>query len=177
MNLSARNKTLAIYASKCVAGILLCFPIYIFLNHWVDYTWSLISVILVLSPEGKDALDLALTRIKANFIGAGTGVLILLLHIPNPWNLATGAIISLFVCDRLKLNAGARSTLAAMIIILLHQEGSMERPLWDSALSRIIAVVSGCLLALLITYVFHSIFKLNPPAATPTETTRKEREG
>ncbi|MBL7840025.1 MAG: FUSC family protein [Cyclobacteriaceae bacterium] len=179
MKLSARNKTLAIYAAKCVAGVLLCFPIYMFLNAWVDYTWSLISVILVLSPEGKDALDLALTRIKANFIGAGTGVLILLLHLPSPWNLAAGAIISLFICDRLNLNAGARSTLAAMIIILLHQEGSTGGAhLWDSALSRIVAVVSGCLLGLLITYVFHSIFKFTTPvSASEAPKKEKEREG
>ncbi|MFN8334187.1 MAG: FUSC family protein [Cyclobacteriaceae bacterium] len=177
MNLSARNKTLAIYAAKCVAGILLCFPIYIFLKQWVDYTWSLISVILVLSPEGKDALDLALTRIKANFIGAGTGVVILLLHLPSPWNLAAGAVISLFVCDRFNLNAGARSTLAAMIIILLHQEGSNGGThLWDSALSRIVAVISGCVLGLLITYVFHSIFRFNTPV-NANEAPKKEREG
>ena len=177
MTLSLRNKTLAIYAAKCVTGIFLCFPIFIFLNQWVDYTWSLISVMLVLSPEGKDALALALTRIKANFVGAGTGLLILLLQIPSPWNLAAGAIISLFICDRLKLNAGARSTLAAMIIILLHQEGTFAGPHpWDSALSRIIAVVSGCLLGLLITYVFHSIFKINAPVAV-TEAATKEREG
>jgi|JI10StandDraft_1071094.scaffolds.fasta_scaffold47982_7 uncharacterized membrane protein YgaE (UPF0421/DUF939 family) len=177
MTLSVRNKTLAIYAAKCVTGIFLCFPIFIFLNQWVDYTWSLISVMLVLSPEGKDALALALTRIKANFVGAGTGLLILLLQIPSPWNLAAGAIISLFICDRLKLNAGARSTLAAMIIILLHQEGTFAGPHpWDSALSRIIAVVSGCLLGLLITYVFHSIFKINAPVAV-TEAATKEREG
>lgn len=179
MKLSVRNKTLAIYAAKCVTGVLLCFPIFIFLNQWIDYTWSLISVVLVLSPEGKDALDLALTRIKANFVGAGTGLLILLLQLPAPINLAIGAVVSLFVCDRLKLNAGARSTLAAMIIILLHQ---LDNPhvysehLWDSALSRIIAVVSGCILGLLITYVFHSIFKINAPAAT-TEVAKKEREG
>ena len=179
MNLRARNKTLAIYAAKCVTGIFLCFPIFIFLNPWVDYTWSLISVVLVLSPEGKDALDLALTRIKANFVGAGTGLLILLLHIPSPWNLAAGAIVSLFACDRLKLNAGARSTLAAMIIILLHQQ---DKPLledahvWYSALSRVVAVVAGCLLGLLITYVFHSVLKINAPQAT-TVVAKKEREG
>lgn len=175
--LSTRNKTLAIYAAKCVTGILLCFPIFVFLSDWIDYTWSLISVILVLSPEGKDSLELALTRIKANFVGAATGLIILLTHISSPWNLAAGAIISLFLCDRLKLNAGARSTLAAMIIILLHQEGTQAgTPLWNSALSRIVAVVSGCFLGLLITYVFHSIFKINTSVSV-TEIMRKEREG
>jgi uncharacterized membrane protein YgaE (UPF0421/DUF939 family) len=110
-------------------------------------------------------------------VGAGTGILILLLNISSPWNLAAGAIISLFICDRLKLNAGARSTLAALIIILLHQEGTFAGTnLWDSALSRIIAVVSGCLLGLLVTYVFHSIFKINAPVAV-SEAAKKEREG
>lgn len=177
MKLSARNKTLAIYAAKCVAGILLCAPISIFLYQWVDYTWSLISVVLVLSPEGKDALELALTRIKANFVGASTGILILLLQLPSPWNLGLGAVVSLFVCDRLKLNAGARSTLAAMIIILLHQEGTLAGTnVWDSALSRVVAVVFGCLLGLLITYVFHSVFKINA-SVVATEAAKKEREG
>lgn len=181
MTLSARNKTITIYAAKCAAGILLCAPIHIFLNQWVDYTWSLISVVLVLSPEGKDALDLALTRIKANFVGAGTGILILLIQVPSPWNLMLGAIISLFLCDRLKLNAGARSTLAAMIIILLHQQDNPQPQnvhVWDSALSRVVAVVSGCLLGLLITYVFHSVFKINVnvPVAV-AESPKKEREG
>ncbi len=171
MNL--RYKTLAIYTAKCVTGIILCFFISTFLKEWVDYTWCLISVVLVLSPEGKDALELALTRIKANLVGAATGILILVLQIPTPWNIAAGAVISLFMCDRLKLNTGARSTLAAMIIILLYQEGTH---FWDSALSRITAVVIGCLLGLIITYVFHSLIKINAPALN-SEAVKKEREG
>lgn len=170
MNL--RNKTLAIYIAKCVTGIVLCFFISLLLKQWVDYAWCLISVVLVLSPEGKDAVELALTRIKANLVGASTGVLVLLLQVPSPWNIAAGAIVSLFVCDRLKLNAGARSTLAAMIIILLHQEGTH---VWDSALSRITAVIVGCLLGLIITYTFHSIMKINAPALN-SESVKKEKE-
>jgi uncharacterized membrane protein YgaE (UPF0421/DUF939 family) len=173
MRMDLRNKTLAVYIAKCVTGIILCYVSSLYLNQWVDYTWCLISVMLVLSPEGKDAMDLALTRIKANLVGAATGILVLLLQIPTPWNIATGAIISLFVCDRLKLNAGARSTLAAVIIILLHPGGPH---LWDSALSRITAVVVGCILGLLITYVFHSIIKINAPVMN-SEAVKKEREG
>ncbi len=171
MNL--RYKTLAIYTAKCVTGIILCFYISALLQEWVDYTWCLISVVLVLSPEGKDALDLALTRIKANVVGAATGILILILQIPSPWSIAVGAAVSLFVCDQLKLNTGARSTLAAMIIILLYQEGGT--PVWDSAVSRMIAVVIGCLLGLIITYVFHSFIKINEPALN-SEAVKKERE-
>jgi uncharacterized membrane protein YgaE (UPF0421/DUF939 family) len=171
MNL--RYKTLLIYTAKCVIGIILCFLVTSFINEWVDYTWCLISVILVLSPEGKDALDLSLTRIKANLVGAATGILIILFHVPSPWDIVSGAMISLFICDQLKLNSGARSTLAAVIIILLHPEEGVH--VWDSALSRIVAVVLGCLLGLVITYVFHSLVKINEPALN-SEAEEKERE-
>lgn len=171
--MSTRNKTLIIYTGKCVTGILLCFVISLFFQSWIDYPWSLISVVLILSPEGKDALDLAVTRIKANFVGAGTGVLMLLTQLPPPWHIALGAVVSLFLCDRLKLNTGARSTLAAMIIILLHHDGTH---LWDSALSRVSAVVVGCLIGLLVTSVFHTVIKVDTLALN-SEDLKKEKEG
>lgn len=176
--MSLQNKNLLIYAGKCVTGTLLCFLISIYLGRWIDYSWSLISVVLVLSPEGKDALDLAFTRIKGNLVGAAIGILILFLTIPVPWNIATGTALSLFACDRLKLNTGARSTLAAMIIILLHHEGTH---LWDAALSRVLAVIAGCLLGLGITYLFHSLIRIETPAinseAVKSDAVKKEREG
>jgi len=171
--MSLRNKNLIVYAGKCVVGILLCFVVSLFFKSWIDYPWSLISVVLILSPEGKDALELAITRIKANFVGATTGALMLLTQLPSPWNIALGAAVSLFACDRFNLNTGARSTLAAMIIILLHPEGTH---LWDSALSRVSAVVVGCLIGLLVTFVFHSIIKIDALALN-SEDAKKEKEG
>ncbi len=171
--MSLRNKNLLIYCAKCVTGVLLCYLLSLFFGSWIDYPWSLISVVLVLSPEGKDALELAITRIKANLVGASTGILILFLQVPVPWNIAGGVAVSLFACDRLKLNRGARSTLAALIIILLHQEGTH---LWDAAMSRVLAVVVGCLLGLGITFVFHSLIKIDAPAVN-SEGAKKEREG
>jgi uncharacterized membrane protein YgaE (UPF0421/DUF939 family) len=155
MAISQRNKSLISYAAKCVAGILLCTLISYFVT-WMDYSWSLISVVLVLSPEGKDTLELTLTRIKANMVGAGTGIILLLSELPNPYNMAVGAVLALWICDRLKLNTGARSTLAALIIVILHNEGMH---VWDAALSRVSAVVVGCLSGLAISYVFHLVIK------------------
>ena len=170
--MSLRYKSLLVYSGKCVAGILLCYLISYFIGSWIDYRWSLISVALVLSPEGKAALDLSLTRIKANTVGALIGVLILLVGVPAPWNIAAGAVLSLFACDRLGLNTGARSTLAAMIIILLHVEGSH---LWDAALSRVLAVGVGSLLGLCITYVFHSLIRIDTLAVN-SEAIKKDSQ-
>jgi uncharacterized membrane protein YgaE (UPF0421/DUF939 family) len=168
-----RNKMMFVYMAKCVTGILLCSLLSVFMSEWIDYPWSLISVVLVLSPEGKDAVDLALTRIKANLVGAFVGVLMLVTQLAWPWNIAVGAALALFVCDRLKLNAAARSTLAAVIIILLHPESTT---LWSSALNRVGAVITGCILGLAITYVYHSFIKIETPALN-SEAVKKEREG
>lgn len=164
---------LLVYVAKCVLGVLLCSLLSLFLNKWIDYPWSLISVVLVLSPEGKDAVELSLARIKANMVGATVGVLMLFTQMPWPWNIALGSALALFICDRLKLNTAARSTLAAVIIILLKQEGET---IWSSALNRVGAVIMGCVLGLLITYVFHSFIKVET-AALNSEEIKKEREG
>ncbi|GHM99659.1 hypothetical protein WSM22_11490 [Cytophagales bacterium WSM2-2] len=167
-----KNKILIVYISKCVSGVLLCSLLSVFLNQWIDYPWSLISVVLVLSPEGKDAMELALNRIKANLVGASVGVLMLVVQMPWPWNIALGAAIALFICDRLKLNTAARSTLAAVIIILL-QPGATT--LWSSAVNRAGAVITGCALGLVITFIFHFFIKIENPALN-SEAEQKEKE-
>jgi uncharacterized membrane protein YgaE (UPF0421/DUF939 family) len=164
---------LLVYIAKCVLGVLLCSLLSIFFSQWIDYPWSLISVVLVLSPEGKDAIELSLTRIKANLVGATVGVAMLLSQIPWPWNIAVGAALALFICDRFKLNAAARSTLAAVIIILLRQE---DQTIWTSAINRVGAVITGCVIGLLITFVFHAFIKADAPALN-SEEIKKEREG
>jgi len=167
------NKTLVVYILKCVAGVLLCSLLSVFFSEWIDYSWSLISVVLVLSPEGTDAVDLALARIKANLVGASVGVLLLFAHVISPWNIALGAALALFICYQLKLETAARTTLAAVIIILLHHEGTT---LYSSAVSRVGAVITGSALGWVITYIFHSIFKINAPAMN-SEAVKKEKEG
>jgi len=167
------DKTLTVYIAKCVSGILLCSLLAVFFQEWIDYSWSLISVVLVLSPEGTDAVTLSVSRIKANFVGAVVGVMLLFSQVPSPWNIAVGAALSLFICYQLKLQAAARSTLAAVIIILLHHEGAN---LWSAALGRVGAVITGCILGLIITYIFHSVIKINAPAMN-SEADKKEKEG
>jgi uncharacterized membrane protein YgaE (UPF0421/DUF939 family) len=154
MNL--RYKSLFIYISKIAVAVLLISFIAGFIP-FMDYSWCLISSVLVLSPEGKDSVELALTRIKANLVGASCGLIILALQVQSPYNIVLASALSLIVCDQLKLNAAARSTLAAAIIVLLHREGTH---LWDGAIGRVIAVIAGCVISLAITFVFHSLFKI-----------------
>lgn len=153
--MNERIRSLLIYAGKCVTGTLIVFIISKLL-HYEDISWALISVILVLSPDGKDSVSLAFTRIKANVVGAAVGVLCLLIGPANMWTISLSLFITLSACYLFKLDAGIRSALAASVIVMLHGSG---KHLWDSALERVIAVLAGCLLGLIITFVFH--FKIN----------------
>jgi len=154
--MSERLKSLLVYAAKCVAGTLIVFIISRLINY-TDIGWCLISVMLVLSPDGKDAVSLALTRIKANVLGASVGALCLLISPSNMWVMSLALVATLSLCYLFKLDAGIRSALAATIIILLHDGG---KHLWDTAIERIILVLAGCVLALLITFAFH--FSIKP---------------
>jgi uncharacterized membrane protein YgaE (UPF0421/DUF939 family) len=160
--MSERIKSLLIYIGKCASATLVVFTLSLLL-HYKDVAWCLISVILVLSPDGKDALPLAFTRIKANFVGASVGVLCLLISVANMWTLSVALAITLSFCYLLKFDAAVRSALAATIIIMLHEEG---KHLWDTALERVIAVVAGCILGLLITFIFHFKEKIGESSLT-----------
>lgn len=143
--------SLLVYAAKCISGTLLAFLITSFFNY-KDLAWCLISVLLVLSPDGKDSVSLAITRIKANVVGALSGLLCLLIAANNMWALSLAIVITLAACYSFNLEAGVRSAIAATVVIMLHPEG---KHIWDTAAERVIAVMAGCLLGLIITFVFH----------------------
>lgn len=147
-------KRLIIYIAKCVTGVLIAFALAKLL-HYNDYIWCLISIILVLSPDAKDALPQATNRIKANLIGAAAGSLMLLFHPLLIIVVAGAVIITIVVCYFAKLENPTRSALAATIITTIHESG---KHVWDTALERVIAVVAGCFIGLIITFTFHSKF-------------------
>jgi uncharacterized membrane protein YgaE (UPF0421/DUF939 family) len=165
--MNERIKSLLIYAAKCAAGTLSVFTLSSLL-HYTDVGWCLISVMLVLSADGKDSVTLAFTRIKANVLGGIVGVVCLLLSPTNMWIVTVAITATLSLCYLFKLDAGIRSAIAATIIIMLHEEG---KHIWDTAIERVIAVLMGCLLALIITFIFHFKSKTTGKA---TETDSQE---
>lgn len=138
------------YVLKCLIGATIGFFIYRAFPE--SGAWSLVSILLVLSPEGKDAINLAEVRIKANLVGAGTGLVLFFLHPPAFVMLCLGVVIVLVVCELLKLQVATRSALASVIIICIHESGKY---FWQVAVERAGGVVGGCLIALLITYIVH----------------------
>jgi uncharacterized membrane protein YgaE (UPF0421/DUF939 family) len=161
--MAAPSQNLVIYIVKCVIGTLAVFAISS-LIHYKNLGWALISVILVLSPEGDDTVNIAINRIKANVIGAGVGLFCLLTGYSNMWTMCLAVTITLVASHYFNLDTSTRSALAATVIIMLHQEGTH---LWSTAIERVIAVFAGGALGLVITFVFHLFYK---PAPKTVET-------
>lgn len=151
-----RIKSLGFYSTKCVAATLSVFALSS-LIHYDNIGWSLISAILVIAPEGRDTITIAVNRIKANVVGAGMGLVCLLVGSSTMWTMSLAVVLTLILCYLFNLEVATRAALAGAVIVMLHQE---QGPLWSSAIDRVVAVLVGCALGLAVTFIFHAMARL-----------------
>jgi uncharacterized membrane protein YgaE (UPF0421/DUF939 family) len=152
------QKNFLLYIIKCVTAaglIFLLSPVIPGLN----VSSCLISVVLVLSPDAEQTLTFVLSRIAANLVGGVSSLLCSLLGTPDVVTVSLAYSLTITMCSLCRLMGSSRSALAAVTIILLHPS---ETRLWNSLLERALSVGVGCLIALLITLVFHR--RLSQPA-------------
>ena len=151
-----RIKDFLIYATKCAVGTIIILTLTSIINGltYYDTIWCLLSMLLILSPDGMDSVTLAFNRIMANILGAGVGLMFITLlpQMMDMWILILVIITTLAIGYAFKLDASLRSALVAAIIITMPQDAiqSMNTPI-----ERVIAVISGCFIGVAITYAFH----------------------
>jgi len=141
-----------LYILKCLIGTAIGF--YLYRLYPTVGAWCLISIILVLAPDRIDAMNLAATRIKANLVGAAIGLTLFYIHPINLLMICIGIVVTIVACEFLKLQPATRSAGVAVLIITMHEPGQY---FWDIALERAAGVVGGCIVGMLITYVFHLV--------------------
>lgn len=144
---------LIIYGFKCIIGFLIGYQLYLRFPEYELY-WTLLSIILVISPEAKDARRLAIERFKANLIGSGIGLICFFIHPINVYMLVLGIVLSIATCYVFNLMNVARSAIVALIIVLIHKQTQV---LWIGAVERFISVATGCFIGLSITIVTSAI--------------------
>lgn len=136
---------IVIYILRCVIG----FSIGYFLMAQFpqfDFFWALLSIMLVISPEGKDVPRLTTERVKANLVGAFSGFVVVFLPIGMYFKIVAGIILAAVLCKVFKLLGVARTAVVAIIIILIEKGGDG----YLASVERFIAVLVGCLLGLLV---------------------------
>ncbi|MBA4318463.1 MAG: FUSC family protein [Flavobacterium sp.] len=140
---------LVIYGFKCIVGFLVGYQLYLGFPEYELY-WTMLSIILVISPEAKEAHRLSIERFKSNLIGSGIGLICFLIHDPNIYMLVLGIILSIATCYLFDLMNVARTAVVALIIVLVHEQVQMS---WLTAVERFISVTTGCFIGLSITVV------------------------
>ncbi|WP_026236523.1 aromatic acid exporter family protein [Pontibacter roseus] len=139
---------LVIYGVRCTIGFLVGYWLYLSFPQFELY-WTLISIILVISPEEKDARRLTLERFKANLIGSSVGLVCFLLPAPEVFRMVFGIILSIVICHFFHLMGVARTAVVALIIVLIHEQ--LTTLTYWAAVERFLSVTLGCLIGLSVT--------------------------
>ena len=150
--MSERTKSLTLYGMKCVSAAGIVF----LLAHVVgdaQVAWCLVSVVLVLSPDGRETVTLTLGRVGANLVGGACSLVGLLSGLPDAVALCLTYVVTIAACAAVGLTTSSRVALAAVTILMLQHRADV--PLWQSVFERVVAVVVGCLVALSVTLAFH----------------------
>jgi len=137
---------LIIYMTRVLIGFLIGYFLYVRFPEYSLY-WTIISIILVISPEDHEARKIAYDRTKANFIGSVIGLACYFLHLNQIWSMVVGIVIAMIICKLLNILVVARTAMVALIIVIIHEQ---EQQTYWGALDRFICVTLGCFIGLLI---------------------------
>ena len=163
------------YNIKCCAGMALGYILYkTFPQYSGQYLWMLISILLSITHDNSSKV--AYDRMKGNIVGSVVGLFTFLLR--NPPNLLTiciGIVATIAACFYLKFISVSRTALVAFTIVVFYEESHRS---WEGAVYRGMSVVIGCLIGLIINYVFRRIvIALYGPISSSSErSNRNDRQ-
>jgi len=144
---------LIIYIFRCIIGFVIGYELMMNYPKY-DLFWVLLSIILVISPEGKDSRRLTIERVKSNLIGSAVGLGCEFFNDkPTIYVIIVGIIITSIICYVLNVMNMARVAIVALLIVLLqpHLSEIELTPIFRAG-----TVVLGCIIGFSVT-LFSSI--------------------
>ncbi|MEK6451554.1 MULTISPECIES: FUSC family protein [Myroides] len=147
---------LIIYTTRCFIGFYIGYLLFLKVQSY-EVIWLLISIMLVISPEGKHSKKLSVERFKSNLVGSVVGLICLEIHPEtNLYLCMLGVFLTIMTCYLFNILNMARVALVALIIILVQPHtGDVEA----TPLLRCLSVTVGCLIGLSITVVTSTIIR------------------
>lgn len=116
-----------------------------------------VSAVLVTQPNLHSSFQASFMRVIANLAGAFGGAA-LLVAIGHPIAaMAIGIMLTGLMCYLLKQDDALRPAFVAVIIVTLIGENSK----WQNSLDRVVAVIVGCICALVVGFLFDKISNLS----------------
>ncbi|WP_242916421.1 FUSC family protein [Pontibacter liquoris] len=141
------DRNMILYIIRCTVGFLIGYALYLAFPQF-ELFWTILSIILVLSPEIKDSPKLTNERVKSNLIGSSVGLVCFLLPLPEVMMMVLGIAIAIFVCHFFKLMNVARTAIVALIIVVIHERENLT---YWVAVERFLSVTLGCLIGLAVS--------------------------
>jgi uncharacterized membrane protein YgaE (UPF0421/DUF939 family) len=115
--------------------------------------WAAISAVLVIQPSLHSSLKASLVRVVANVAGAFGGAALSVSIGHTMLALAIGVMLTGLICYLLKADDAMRPAFAAVIIVIFTSDTSK----WGNSLDRVVAVIIGCLCAVVIGFLFDKL--------------------
>jgi len=141
---------LIIYTIRCLLGFLIGYHLMIKFPEF-ELFWLLLSIVLVISPEGKDSRRLTIERVRSNFIGSSVGLVCLQISdVLNTGIMVLGIVLTSVICYLFKVMNMARVAIVTLLIILLQPHLS---DIELTPLLRFATVFIGCIIGLTITVI------------------------
>ncbi|MES2799866.1 MAG: FUSC family protein [Bacteroidota bacterium] len=135
-----------IYASRCIIGFLIGYLLSLQFPQY-DLFWAMLSIILVISPDEKEARQITIDRVKSNFIGSLSGLMVFFLDTTEVVKTSIGIFVAIVFCKIFNLMSVARTAVVTVVIIIIgHQTTTLIAPI-----ERFISVFVGCMIGLSIT--------------------------
>jgi uncharacterized membrane protein YgaE (UPF0421/DUF939 family) len=135
-----------VYTIRCVIGFSIGYFLYKRYMH-AELFWTLLSIVLVISPEEKDSKRLSIERFKSNLVGSFVGLVCYVIHPPNAYMMIIGIVVTVLICFLFNMLNMARVAIVALIIVLSFHESNLKE---YAPVLRFLTVTSGCLLGLLV---------------------------
>lgn len=145
-----------IFSSKAAVATVVAVLCYEFIKlpgaPWV----AAVSAVLVTQPDLHASFQASFMRVLANLAGAFGGAALLALTGQPLVAMAIGVMLTGMICYLIKQDDALRPAFVAVIIVTLIGEHDK----WHSSLDRVLAVVVGCVCALLVGFLFDKISNL-----------------
>ncbi|HSI85183.1 MAG: aromatic acid exporter family protein [Candidatus Methylacidiphilales bacterium] len=118
--------------------------------------WATISALIVMQPTLHGSMRASMVRCLANLVGAFAGAVCSITLGHNIMSCMAGIMLTGLLCHYFHLDASLPSAYAGCAIVILTVLGE---PVWHGSLDRVLAVVTGCAMALIVTYLTDLLIK------------------
>ena len=147
-------EALAFSIRSAVAGTL-AYELYSLLGV-PGVAWATITALIVMQPTLLTSMRASSVRCMANIVGAFAGGICAFVFGHSMGSCMAGIMLTGLLCHYFHLDASVPSAYAACAIVILTV---LNEPVWYGSLERVAAVVIGCAMALLVSYMMDLLIK------------------